>query len=338
MAAPIAASLLIAALWQGMAVAAPVTLTLGTLAPEGTSYHKALLEMREKWRAASGNQVQLRIYAGGKIGGEAKMVGQMRMGALDAALLTSVGLTDIERAVTGLQIMPMVFRSYDELDYVSARLEPMLAKKIEAKGFVVLYWADAGWVRFFSKMPVLRPDDLRKHKLFTWAGDSKITELWKAAGFNVVPLETADIVPMLDTGMITAIPAPPVAALAGMMYERVPNMTELNWAPLVGAFVMRKASWEKIPPDTRAALQKIAAETGTVMRKHGRDEGERAVKAMQAKGLKVWTVGPELEAEWRKAAEEFYPRIKGQFVPADIWDEVHRLLKEYREGGGRPKS
>jgi TRAP-type C4-dicarboxylate transport system substrate-binding protein len=331
------AAVMACSLAGAVTVRGATTITVGTLAPEGTSYHKALLQMRDQWRAASGGNVNLRIYAGGKIGGDAKMVGQMRLGALDAGLLTSVGLMNIEQAVTGLQIMPMMLRSLEELDYVSEKLAPMLEQKIEAKGFVVLFWADTGWVRFFSKEPLRRPADLRKMKLFTWAGDTKTVELWKSGGFQPVPLETADIAPMLDTGLINAVPAPPVAALANMMYERAPHMLELNWAPLIGALVIRKAAWEKIPANVRAELLKVAAATGRTMKDHGRAESGRSVKAMIERGLKAHPVTPELEAEWRQAAEDFYPRIKGNLVPADIWEEVQRHLKEYRSTGGKAK-
>src|SRR5690349_4841385 len=102
------------ALFSGTkAQAAPMNITLGTLAPDGTSYHRLLLEMREKWRKAPGGGVNLRIYAGGKMGGEAKMVSQMRLGALDSAMLTATGLAEIEPAVTGLQSIPMMFRSVE---------------------------------------------------------------------------------------------------------------------------------------------------------------------------------------------------------------------------------
>src|SRR5437867_4766992 len=119
------------------ASAAPMSVTLGTLAPEGTSYHRSLLEMREQWRKAPGGAVNLRIYAGGKMGGEAKMVSQMRLGALDAALLTATGLSEIEPAVTGLQSIPMMFRSLDEVDYIGQKLQPTLDKRMEKAGFVV---------------------------------------------------------------------------------------------------------------------------------------------------------------------------------------------------------
>ena len=134
-----------------------MNVTLGTLAPDGTSYHRMLLEMREKWRKAPGGGVNLRIYAGGKMGGEAKMVSQMRLGALDSAMLTATGLAEIEPAVTGLQSIPMMFRSFEEVDYIGAKLQPMLAKRMEKAGFVVLFWGDVGWLRFFSKQPVRTP-------------------------------------------------------------------------------------------------------------------------------------------------------------------------------------
>src|SRR2546421_9817019 len=96
----------------------PVNLRLGTLAPAGTSYHKSLKAMGEKWRQASGGAVRLTIFPDGTQGGEADMVGLMQTGNLDAGLLTAVGLSEIELAITALQSMPMSFRSLDEVDYV----------------------------------------------------------------------------------------------------------------------------------------------------------------------------------------------------------------------------
>ena len=317
--------------------AAPMNITLGTLAPDGTSYHRMLLEMREKWRKAPGGGVNLRIYAGGKMGGEAKMVSQMRLGALDSAMLTATGLAEIEPAVTGLQSIPMLFRSLEEVDFIGAKLQPMLAKRMEKAGFVVLFWGDLGWVRFFSKQPMLTPDDLRKVKMFAWAGDAAYVELWKSGGFQPVPLETADIVPMLDTGLINCVPMPPIVALAAQVHDRAPHMLELNWAPLTGGLVVRKQVWDKVAAEARESLLKAADEAGKLNKAQGRAESDKAVAAMKAKGLTVHPVSPELDAAWRKTAEVFYPKLRGGLVPADIFDEVVRLLKEYRASGSSAK-
>ena len=308
------------------------TISLGTLAPDGTSYHKSLQKMGEKWRSAPAGGANLRIFAGGKMGGEAKMVSQMRLGALDAALLTTTGLSEIEQAVTGLQSVPMMMHSLAESDYIGTRLQPMLEKRMEKAGFVVLFWTDAGWIRFFSKKPLITPEDLRQSKLFIWASDSYYTEMWKNGGYQPVPLETADIIPMLDTGLINSVPMPPFAALAMQLHLRAPHMLEINWAPLVGALVVRKSAWDKFPAEARAEMLKAAREAGEQNKAQGRSESNRAVEAMKGKGLTVHPVSPELEVQWRRAAEPFYPRLKGKLIPTDIWDEVDRALKDFRSG------
>ena len=88
----------------------PVKVRLGTIAPRGSSYAKHLLVMGEQWRQAPGGDVLLTVYPDGTMGTEADMVRRMRLGQLQAGMLTAMGLADIEPAVTGLQYMPMMFR------------------------------------------------------------------------------------------------------------------------------------------------------------------------------------------------------------------------------------
>jgi TRAP-type C4-dicarboxylate transport system substrate-binding protein len=309
---------------------AAATIKLGTVAPKDSSFHKILQGMGAKWAAAPDGGVALKIYPGGVLGGEADMVKKMRIGQLDAALLTVTGLSQIDDSVEALQSMPMMFRSLEEVDYVGEKLRPRMEKELRAKGFVVLFWADAGWVRFFSKEPVVRPADLKKMKLFTWAGDANSVDIYKAAGYRPVPLETNDILPGLRTGMINAVPLPPYVALTAQVNDAAPNMLELNWAPLVGGFVVTERAWKKLTPQAQTALARAAAGAGRQMKVRNRAESNEAVAAMVKRGLKVQKVTPAVEAEWRKAAEVSYPQVRGKIVPEDLFDEVQRLLKQYR--------
>jgi TRAP-type C4-dicarboxylate transport system substrate-binding protein len=315
--------------FAGSLSAAP-KLKLGTLVPVGTSYHKTLMVMAETWRKESGGAADLNIFAGGKLGGEAEMVGLMQTNNLQAALLTGVGLAEIEPGVTGLQNIPMGFHSLAEVDYVGERLQPLLEERLNQKGFIVLFWVDSGWVRFFAKQPIAHPDDLRKLKLFSWSGNPAQVELYQSAGFDAKALETADIVPGLQTGLIDAVPLPPFFAMAAQVDTRAPHMLELNWAPLVGALVVRKETWEKIPEATRAKLLESAHSAGAEIKATGRREMDESVAAMEKRGLKVTRISSEIEAEWRSIAEQVYPKIRGKLVPADVFDEAMRLLAEYR--------
>src|SRR5438445_2075731 len=276
----------------------PVNLRLGTLAPRGTSYHKSLQSMGEKWRQLSGGAARLTIYPDGTQGGEADMVGLMQTGNLDAGLLTAVGLSEIEAEVNALQSMPMAFHTLDEVDYVGEKLRPMLEKRLLDKGYVVLFWTDSGWVRFFSKSPVVHPDDLRKLKLFSWIGNAHEYDLWKASGFHPVALETAGIPQGLLSGTIEAVSVPPFFALAGQLDLQAKYMLELNWAPLVGACVVRKKSWDRVPAAKREPMLKAAADIGKKVKADGRAESDAAVAAMVKRGLEVQKVTAGVEGEW----------------------------------------
>jgi TRAP-type C4-dicarboxylate transport system substrate-binding protein len=301
-------------------------LKLGTVAPRDSSFHKILLETGNATR----EHVELKIYPGGILGGEAEMVRRMKAGSLDAALLTAVGLSEIDRSVHALQSMPLMFASLDEVDSIGQRLQPRLDGRLREKGFVVLFWADAGWVRFFSRDPVIRPADLQKTKLFTWAGDTQAANIYRAAGFNPVPLETNDIASGLQTGLINAVPLPPYVALATQVYTKVPHMLELNWAPLVGALVVTERAWNRLTPEARTALTREAASAGKRMKAQNRAESDAAIAAMIRRGLVVHRVSPAAAAEWSAAVEAAYPRIRGGIVPADVFDEVRMALKERR--------
>jgi len=335
---PGALALALAFALAGEVRAAQQRIKLTTLAPKGSSYHRALQRMAEAWREASGGSVDLIIYPGGIQGGEAAMVERMWINQAQAGLLTAVGLEAIEPGVSGLQNIPMVFRDLDEVEYVGEQLQPRLEARMRDKGFVILAWVDTGWVRFFSRTPVVRFDDLKKLKLFTWAGDPKSVRIMTRVGLDPVPLETGDILTGLQTGLIDAVPMPPLYALSSQVYRPAPHMLRLNWAPLVGALVISKRSWERLPAGIRPAFLEAAQRAGAEIKAAGRGEGEAAVLSMVEKwNLTVHEVTPEIEAEWRKVAESVYPEVREKMVPADIFDEVLRLLAVYRAAGEASK-
>ena len=307
-----------------------VRIRLGTLAPRGTSWHRTLLEMGEKWRAGQGAGATFVVYTDGSQGSEADMVRRMRVGQLNAALLSVVGLNEIDESITALQKMPLVFRTWGEVDHVRERLRPAIEKRFLEKGFVVLYWGDAGWVRFFSKEPIVHPAELRRTKLFAWAGDSAQADVMKTLGYHPVVLEVADILPGLQTGMLTAIPSTPFWALTLQFYTQASHMLDLHWAPLVGAVVVTRKAWDSMSPAGQKALREAGAIAGSELRAMGRRDDEAAMQAMVKRGLRIQPVSPELEAEWRQHAEQIYPMVRGRLVPAELFDEVQHLLRDYR--------
>lgn len=326
------AALLLGIVLSATALAADKQLKIGTLAPKNSLYHRQLLAVGEAWRAAQGGDAKYTIYPDGSQGGETDMARRMRIGQLQGALLSVVGLREIEPSVTALQTMPLLFRSWEEIDYVREKLRPGMEKKFLDKGFVILAWGDAGWVRFFCKEPAASPEDYKKMKFFAWAGENEQQEIMKSLGYHPVPLETSDILPAIQTGMISAVPATPYFALASQIYSTASYMLDLNWAPIVGALVVTKKSWDEMSPAAREALKVAGNQAGLQMRGKARQEVDEAVEAMKKRGLKVTRPTPEQAKEWQRLADNLYPKIRGKMVPAETFDEVMALLKAYRSG------
>jgi TRAP-type C4-dicarboxylate transport system substrate-binding protein len=114
-------------------------------------------------------------------------------------------------------------------------------------------------------------------------------------------------------------------------------MLSLNWSVLSGGTIIKKELWNKISPDMQKKLMEAAVAAGAKMRDASRKEDESAIKAMQAKGLKVNVATPQVEQEWYKLTSVVYPKIRGKMVPDAIFDEVQQLVREFRASHGAGK-
>ncbi len=309
--------------------ASALTIKIGTLAPEGSPWYNIIRDMAEAWKEGTGGKVRFRIYPGGVAGDDPDMVRKMRIGQLHAAVLSGTGLYDIAHETQAL-MMPMMLASYDEFDYVLTRIAPKLEAILESKGFKVLNWGDAGWVHFFTQKPVIYPDDLKPLRLFAWTGYTAYIEAWKDAGYHPVPLASTEIHTGLQSGLINAVPATPIAALSFQWFGLAKHMTDVNWAPLIGATVISMRTWQRIPDDLKPILVKAAREAGARIRNETRQLSDDAVEVMKKHGLVVHHVPPDVVAQWERSARAGYSKIVGKEVPAWVVAEVERLRDEYR--------
>ena len=284
-------------------------------------------EMSVNWKNVSNGLVDLRIYPGGTAGDEGAIVRKMRIGQLQGALITNSGIANISPAINAM-VIPLAVDTYEQLDRLRNDLSDKMIAHYEEKGFVILNWGDAGWVRFFvnTKDPSL--ESVRKEKMFVWAGDDRIIEIWKQAGFNIVPLSATDMLPALQTGMVNAYPTTAVMSLSSQWFAFTPFMIDLPWAPLVGATIVTKRIWDKIPDSIKPELQRIALETGLKLREEIRALEERAIMEMQKRGLTVINLNPTQLEKWQTALMATWPQIKGDIVPNEWFEAAMNSINE----------
>jgi TRAP-type transport system periplasmic protein len=318
----------------GVAAQNQLRIRVGTVVPKGSLWHETLQRVSQEWQKIVGPRLDMTIYPSGQLGDETEMVRQARQGRIQAVGLSSVGLSRIDVGVSCLQV-PMLLDSYDELDYVRDRVAPELERRIEAQGFKVLHWADGGWVYTFSKQPAKTPADLRKMKLFTSAGDAETEKLYKDFGYNVVPLSLTDMTTSLQTGMVEAFAMVPLFAQLQGSFKLASNMTNVKWTPLVGGTVISLTAWNGLSEEHKPALLEAARQQGNRLRTEIRRLDEVAIQEMQKRGLKVIDVDPDTLRAWRTEAESAYPKLRGRYCPADLFDTVVRLRDEHRRGKGK---
>ena len=299
---------------------APVTLKLGTLAPQGSTWHDLLKEMGQRWEQASGGQVKLRIYAGGAQGSEGDMVRKMGIGQLQAAAISNVGMHDV---IPEPQVFSVPFLLEDEkqLECVFDKVRPRIEDALARRNLVALQWSRIGGVHLFCAQPRRTPAEMKTAKVWAWEGDPRSVEAFRAVGFQPVVLSSNDIYASLQTGMIDCVPNVPLYVLTARMFDKARHMNDPAWAYMMGATLVRKDAWEKIAPDLRPKLLAIAKELGEKVDNEVRRLNADAIAAMQKQGLVVEKTDP---GPWRAAMERSWPVVRGGVVPAEFFDEVRK--------------
>ena len=321
--------LVLAALLAALSPAAraePVTIKLGTLAPQGSSWHDTLKELAQRWEQVSGGQVKVRIYAGGAQGSEGDMVRKMAIGQLQAAAISNVGMHDVIPEPQALSV-PFLFEDGAQVECAFQKVRPQLDEALAKRGLVALQWSRVGSIYLFCDQPRRTPAEASQAKVWAWEGDPKSVEAYRAAGLKPVVLSATDIVPSLQTGMIDCVPNVPLYVLTARFFEKASYMMDAPWSHMMGATIVRKDTWEKIAPDLRPKLLAVAAELGKKVDEEVRRLNADAIAAMQKQGLKVVPTDP---APWRTAMEKTWPIVRGGVIPAAFFDQVKAARDQCR--------
>jgi len=304
------------------------TIKLGTLAPQGSTWHELLKEMAQRWEQISGGKVKLRVYAGGVQGGEGDMVRKIGINQLQAAAITNIGMHDVISEPQALAV-PMLFADETEMMCAFEKVRPRIEAALAAKNLVALHWSKIGDFRFFCDAPFKTPAEAKDAKVFCWDGDPKSEAAWRASGYRPVVLSGSDVYPSFQTGMLNCIANVPLYVLTTRVFEKAKYMVDTSWGTILGATLVRKDVWEKIEPGLREQLAAVARELGHRVDVEVAKLNADAIAAMKKQGLTAVPVDPN---PWRIAAEKSWPVVRGGVVSAEFFDEVKAARDACRAG------
>lgn len=302
-----------------------------SLAPDGSTWMNVMREFDEAIRTKTDGQMGFKIYAGGVSGDEKDVLRKIRLGQLHSAGFTGVGLGEILPEVRIFD-SPFLFKNYDEVDYINNKFYDKFAEAFEEKGYILLGWAEVGFVYVFTNTPVYNLEDVKKVKMWMWEGDQVAEATFKALGISTIPLSVINVLTSLQTGMVNGVYISPLAILALQWFTKVKYMMELPLADAAGAVLISKKKYDKIPPDFQQILLQDAKKYLTKLMKLSREDNIKAIETLKSNGIKMIPPPPEDQLKLFEEKGRIARRMMVEkLYPLELVEEVEQALEEYRK-------
>lgn len=303
------------------------TLKVGVLAPEGTTWANKMDEMAKEIKKATDGKVKLRFYFGGSQGDETDVLRKIRVGQLQGGIFTGKTLGEISGDVRVIEL-PFTFgdnrtKALDTL----VKMTPFFDKQFDAAGFQSLGFFELGMIYFVSQVKTNKLDDLGGVKIWSWEGDKLVEAMIKELNLVSVPLPLPDVLSSLSTGIVQAAYAPPMGMLALQWNTKIKYIVDFPITYSVGAFLLDKKSWAKIPAQYHAKINEISRRYVTEVNTANLKDNADALKVMQASGIEMLKF-PEEDAKKGKALHAaMVKRLKGDLFSPQAYEMLSKHLK-----------
>ena len=302
-----------------------------TLAPDGSTWMNVMREIDQAIREQTNGELGFKIYPGGVAGDEKDVLRKIRLGQLHSAGFTGVGLGEVYSEVRIFD-SPFLFQNYDEVDFIQQKFFDKFAKGFEENGFVLLGWADVGFVYVYTNSPVKTLDDMKSVKIWMWEGDPVAEATFKSFGINPIPLSVIDVMTALQTGMVNGVYVSPLAIIALQWFTKVKYMMEVPLADAAGAVLISKKMFDKIPVQYQEILVTNAKKYFEKLMKLSRDDNARSIETLKQNGIKLTPSPPSNQLKlFQEKGKEARRMMAGKLYPLELVEQVEQVLVEYRK-------
>jgi len=306
------------------------TIKFATLAPEGTTWMNVMKEFTQAVTSETGGKVKFKIYPGSVQGEDKDVLRKIRINQLHSAGFTGVGLGAILPEVRILDT-PFLFQNYKEVDYIKNKFLERFAKGFEKKGFILLGWAEVGFVYFFTNKPVQLKDDFRGTKMWMWEGDPLAEETFNAFGISPIPLSVVDVLTSLQTGLVDGVYTSPLACISMQWFTKTKYILDMPLANANGAVLISKRMFSKLSPEHQGILLAKGKEYFDKLVEKSREDNSKSMDAILGSGLKkIEAPSEEVMKNYHTIGQQARQALVGKLYDQALLNDIEKAVEEFR--------
>ena len=316
----------------GMAQAA--VLKIATVTPEGSQWMKDMRASAKEIRDRTEGRVQIKYYGGGVMGNDNKVLGKIRIGALQGGAFTPTALA-AQYPDLNLYGLPLVFDSEDEAAYVRQKLDSRLKQGLEEAGFVNFGFAAGGFAIIMSNSPITSLDDLKGKRVWVPEGDAISYASMESLSLSPVTLPLTDVLTGLQTGLIDIVAISPIGALVLQWHTKVKYVTEMPLAYTLGLMAVEKKAFSRLSDSDQQVVREVMEKTYRNFDRSNLIDNRKARDALLNTGVRTVEFD---ESEFDRIREMMLQSNRrlgemGKFS-LDLYDEMMDYVAQYRDENG----
>jgi TRAP-type transport system periplasmic protein len=303
-----------------------VTLKIGVLAPEGTTWANNLKKMAKEIKKATKKKVKIKFYFGGAQGDEPDVLRKIRVGQLGGGVFTGKTLGDINGDVRVLEV-PFIFMDDRKKALKTLQtMAPFFNKSFEKNEFTNLGFFELGMVYFVSQKKTPSIDSMKGIKIWAWEGDQLVSSMISAMNLVSVPLPLPDVLSSLSTGIVEAAYAPPLGIVALQWNTKVKYLVDFPLAYSTGAILVSSKKWGKVSPADQKIVKEISAKYIKHINAGNIKDNEDALVAIKSLGVEFVKFQDNDIKRAKKYRDSIVKKLKGKLFSADAWKKLKSNL------------
>lgn len=229
-----------------------------------------------------------------------------------------------EWPIFGADGIPFLADSYDESMKLWRAQKPMLEKKLNEQGLMVLYavaWPPQG---IYTKRTLNSAADMKGLKWRAYSpATARIAEL---VGAQPVTVQQAELSQAMATGVIDSYMSSGATGYDTKTYEYIKNWYDTQaWLPK-NAVIVNKAAFNALDKPTQDALLKAAAQAETRGWAMSKKANTETLEKLKANGMQILQPSAQLKTDMKKVGDQM---LKEWLEKAGA--EGHQLVDTYRK-------